>query len=300
MLTFCIALVLFAMWHGMGVTVGLHRLLTHRSFRCPKLVEYFLVAGGYFAFNGSPIWWVAMHRAHHKYSDTPLDPHAPSGGMVRAYFTYRTFNYPDYMTPEVMCPDLLKDPVYRFLEQRDKHYSVHYTLNVVLNILFRVALFACFGWPITLASIVMGVAYFNLPLIFNIISHIPKLGYRNFATNDTSTNIPWAALFSWGDEWHNNHHAFPACVRAGMKPNEFDFSYETVKVLRALGLASHLNERFSLAGHGSVQSIADGDLFDGSELSQKLEEGKQLPKPAPARRRAIEKEKKALAATRKR
>lgn len=299
MLSFCIALVLFYFWHGFGVTVGLHRLLTHRSFRCPRLLEYFIVAGGYFAFNGSPVWWVTMHRAHHKYADTPKDPHAPNGGMVRAYFTYRVFNYPDYMKPEAMCPDLLKDPVYRWLEQPGTHWSVHYSLCVVLNILFRVALFACFGWPVTLASIIMGVAFFHLPLLFNIVSHIPKLGYRNFATSDESTNISWAK-FSMGDEYHNNHHAFPACVRAGMKPGEFDLSFELVKLLRTLKLASHLNERFSLSGHGSVQKISDDSDSDRADLSaSQLEENQtQVPVPVTTGRRV--KSKKPLAVSNKR
>lgn len=91
----------------------------------------------------------------------------------------------------------------------------------------------------------MGILVFNLPLLFNIVSHIPKLGYRTFGTSDDSVNLPWAK-FALGDEWHNNHHAFPACVRAGMKSGEFDVSWELVKFLRSIGLASHLNERFKL------------------------------------------------------
>src|SRR6202044_2070218 len=73
------------LWHSLGVTIGYHRLLSHCSFKCPKAVEYFWVLGGYLAFEGSPIWWSAIHRAHHRYTDTPLDPHSPLYGLKNAY-----------------------------------------------------------------------------------------------------------------------------------------------------------------------------------------------------------------------
>ena len=102
-------------WHAFGVTIGYHRLLSHRSFSCIKPLEYFFVLGGYLAFEGSPIWWASMHRAHHRYVDTALDPHSPRyGGIWNAYLGWTMHDtYPEHIDPNTQGKDLLKDPIYR-------------------------------------------------------------------------------------------------------------------------------------------------------------------------------------------
>lgn len=257
MLLFWSVFFLFYVWHTLGVTIGLHRLLSHRAFRCPKAVEYFWVLGAYLAFQASPIWWATMHRAHHKHVETPLDPHSPRFGIFRAYTFYAHFGgnavYPEHIDPSAQSPDLMKDPVYRWLERTESRtWYGHYTINPVICITFRVLLFIFFGPTVALASVLAAVVAFNVPLIFNILSHIPMLGYKNFSTADDSVNIWWLALITMGDAWHNNHHAFPGCARAGLRPLEFDISWQVLKLLRSVGLASELNERFKLP----VQNIA--------------------------------------------
>src|SRR5437870_1783761 len=88
-------------WHMLGTTIGYHRLLSHRSFRCAKLVEYFFVFGGYLGFEASPIWWASMHRAHHRYTEQPLDPHSPRFGWKNAYngWIFKSSKYPSHVDP---------------------------------------------------------------------------------------------------------------------------------------------------------------------------------------------------------
>jgi sn-1 stearoyl-lipid 9-desaturase len=226
MLEFVCAFVLSYLWHGMGTTIGYHRLLSHRSFRCSKFVEYFWIAGGYLAFEGSPIWWTAIHRAHHKFTDTALDPHSPKYGLRNAYYGWMTkMSYPPTIDPNLQCPDIAKDPVYKFLDQGG-HWETAHILAAVIGILFRAALWFFLGWKVALASLLAGVLVLQVPLLLNVACHIPRLGYKNFARNDDSVNVWWVALLAHGEGWHNNHHAYPGSARSGFKANEFDLSWD--------------------------------------------------------------------------
>ena len=242
MLEIAIAFVLSYIWHMFGVTIGYHRLISHRSFTCPKLVEYFWVLAGYLALEGSPAWWAVMHRAHHRHTDTPLDPHSPRYGLFEAYFGWTTHGkYPAHIDPVVQCKDLLKDPVYRFLEAGGNWY-VAFSLNVFFGLAFRAALWYCFGWQIALGRLLSIVAVNQVPLFLNVFCHIPKLGYQNFATGDDSVNVWWVALLTMGEGWHNNHHAFPGSARSGIKPAEIDPAWMVVRSMKTVGLVSWMNE----------------------------------------------------------
>ena len=231
-LEFFLLFLAFYLWHGMGVTIGYHRYLAHKTFRCPKAVEYFWVLGGYLGFQGSPIWWAAMHRAHHRWVDTPLDPHSPRyGGLWHAYFGWIMAPYPEHIKAEVLCSDLVNDPVYKVME---KHRASQLTLKLAL--LYRVVLFFLFGWQVALASLLAGLAVLQIPLVLNLACHLPKLGYRRYATEDDSVNVWWVGLMALGEGWHNNHHAFPGSAQTGMHFYEFDMSWLTLKVMRAFGL----------------------------------------------------------------
>lgn len=240
-LLFGTLLVAFYLWHTFGVTVGLHRLLSHRAFRCHKGLEYFLVFGAYLAYHGSPCWWATIHRTHHRHVETPLDPHGPNQGIWHAYTFYRRFEYPDHINPQKQSPDLLKDPVYRFLECRGD-WRIGYALCVAMSLAFRLVLLACFGWDVFWASLIAGVLALNVPLILNIICHIPKLGYKNYATADDSVNVWYMAIIGLGDGWHNNHHAFPASSQMGIRKHEFDASWFLLKCLQKIGLVYSINE----------------------------------------------------------
>ncbi len=239
---FCVAFAISYVVHGLGVTVGYHRLLTHRSFNCPKWLEYFFVLAGYLALQGSPLWWATMHRAHHRYQDTPLDPHTPKKGIWYAYGGWITQNsYPDHINPALQSKDLIDDPLYRFLD-RDGNWHNAYLLLLFNFIAYRLVIFVLFGWVAALASALAGVITLQIPLILNVACHLPAMGYKTYKTRDDSTNVWWVALIAFGDGWHNNHHASPGSARTGMKPFELDSSWATIKFLRWVGLASKVTE----------------------------------------------------------
>jgi len=230
------------LWHSMGVTIGYHRLLSHRSFRCLKIVEYFWILGGYLAFEGSPIWWATIHRAHHRYSDTMRDPHTPYRTKKYAYYGWMMEKgYPDYIDPKTQSKDLINDPVYKFLDQGGNWTRAH-TLTFATGISFRLILLAFFGWPALLGSAIAAVFVLQVPLLLNVVCHMPKQGYKTFATEDDSVNVWWIGLLAMGEGWHNNHHAFPGSAKSGLLPHELDVSWLTLRLMKLLGLVSWMNE----------------------------------------------------------
>lgn len=241
-----ISFVLLTVWHVMGVSIGYHRLLTHRSFVTFKPVEYFWVIGGYLALEGSPIFWACMHRAHHRYADTELDPHSPrygGGGWVGIKHAFNGWlgkkEYPSYLSPAKHCIDLIHDPLYKFLET-DGDLRKMSKRCVQINVLFRFVLLAVFGWPVFVGSILAGIVGHVLPLGINVLCHLT--GYRNFEVEDDSTNLWWYALITGGEAWHNNHHAHPGSARFGLRWFELDSSWFVIKIMRAVGLITRLQE----------------------------------------------------------
>ena len=236
-ITFLIAFAISYSWHMMGITIGYHRLLSHKAFRCLKLAEYFWVLGGYLAFQGSPIWWATMHRAHHRYTDGALDPHSPVyRGWRYAYYGWiKEPGYAAHVDPAILSKDLFKDPLYRWLECGGQWRRAH-KLCAIINIVFRLGLWLCFGWVVALADFVAALVVQQIPLLLNVVCHIPRLGYKSYVTNDDSVNVWWVALLTAGEGWHNNHHAFPGSARSGLKLHELDFSWLTLCVMRVFGL----------------------------------------------------------------
>lgn len=241
MFEFLALFVLFYIWHALGVTVGLHRLLSHRSFACPKPLEYFLVMSGYLAFEGSPMWWATIHRAHHRHDDTELDPHSPRYGLFNAHVGWLLKRgYESHIDPALQAKDLIKDPLYRFLEQGGNWHRAH-LLAIAICLGFRLVILLCFGWIPALASLAAALVVLQVPLLLNVLCHIPKLGYRSFATKDDSVNVWWVAIFSMGEGWHNNHHARPGSAKTGLKYFEFDPSWLVILMMKKLGLVSRIS-----------------------------------------------------------
>lgn len=230
----------FYLWHIFGVTIGLHRLLGHRAFTCPKAVEYFFVFGAYLAFHGSPVWWATIHRTHHRYSDTMLDPHTPLKGYFEAFAFYLEWKYPEHINPKVQSRDLLKDPIYNLLESRG-NWKWGYALCVGICFAFRALLWVAFGPIVAGASLLAGIMALNAPLILNIICHLSQYGYRNFQISDNSMNNWLMAIVCVGDGWHNNHHAVPGSSNMGLKKWEIDPSYLFLRALKAVGLVHSIN-----------------------------------------------------------
>ena len=229
-------------WHACGITVGYHRLLSHRSYVAPKWFEYFWVLAGYLAFEGSPIWWSVIHRAHHKHVDTPLDPHSPRNGFWYAQFGWLTEKgYAPHISPAAQTKDLLADPIYRFLEFGG-NWTMAHTFGFAVGFAYRGLIWALFGWQAALASLLAGFAVLQIPLMLNVVCHIPMLGYKNYKTSDDSVNVWWVGILAMGEGWHNNHHAAPGSARSGMRWYEFDLSWHIISLAHKLGIISRVND----------------------------------------------------------
>ncbi len=230
---------------GLGVTVGFHRLLTHRSFKTGPVVRGILTACGSAAIEGPVISWVADHRKHHAYSDKPGDPHSPHvdhgvglTGALRGLFHAHMgwlFVHTERGARARFAPDLVADPVVSFIHRT-------FPLWVVAGLALPFGL----GWAIGgsvqagLTGLLWGGAVRILVLhhvtySINSICHV--FGRRSFKTKDESRNVFWLSLFSFGESWHNNHHAFPTSARHGLGRWQFDLSAIVIRGLERCGLA---------------------------------------------------------------
>jgi stearoyl-CoA desaturase (delta-9 desaturase) len=217
---------------GVGICIGYHRLLTHRSFKTPKFVEYFLAFAGAMCLQGAPIEWVAMHRKHHQHSDTEGDPHSAREGFMWSHMWWVLWTPSRTQWDSIMsryAPDLLRVPFYRFLNK------THYLFAIAMAFL----LFAIGGWPFVIwGMFIRLVVTYHATWLVNSASH--AFGYQSFKVKDLSTNCWWVALVSNGEGWHNNHHAFPSSARHGLKWWEIDASYLFIRGMKLVGLASDI------------------------------------------------------------
>lgn len=225
-----VAAVLFYISMSLGIGMGYHRLLTHRSYKTPKLVEYFLAVCGSLALEGGPLFWVATHRVHHQYSDQEGDPHTPRDGGWWAHAGWIVFGESNHSNTKLMsryAPDMAKEPFYIWLN------SYHYVPLTVLGL----ALLAFGGWSMLLwgvcVRIVLGL---HATWLVNSATHM--WGGRRFATRDDSRNNWWVALLTFGEGWHNNHHAHPTSARHGLAWYELDLTWLGIWLLERLGLVT--------------------------------------------------------------
>ncbi len=223
------ALFLYWMATGLGISLGYHRLHTHRSYRVPRALEYFFALCGTLTLEGGPIFWVATHRIHHQKSDQPGDPHSPRDGAWWAHCGWIMFGETNHSNTRLMskyAPDLARHRFYLWLN------NWHWTPLVALSAL----LFAIGGLPMLLWGVCLRVICgLHATWMINSITHM--WGSRRFATRDDSRNTWWVALFTFGEGWHNNHHAHPTSARHGLAWYEFDMSWITLKLLKAFGIA---------------------------------------------------------------
>lgn len=224
-----VALVLYYLTGAFGITLGFHRVLTHRSVKVVKPLEYAIAILGTLALQGGPIEWIATHRAHHAHTDKQGDPHDVNRGLRWAHmqWLYR-FNDARLSAEEQvrLAPDLANDKFYVFLE---KTY-------LLWQIALGIVLFALGGWSWLIYGVfVRCVATYHITWLVNSAAHYS--GYQTYRTGDKSTNNWWVALLAWGEGWHNNHHAFPFSARHGMRWFELDATWFTIRVLAALKLA---------------------------------------------------------------
>lgn len=210
-----------------GIALCYHRLLTHRSFKVPRLLEVLLAFCGVLAAQGGPVGWVSTHRLHHAYSDTPRDPHSPLEGFWWSHMGW--FFYDDPRRARCAALDLARDPVHLFLNRTQGLWPV--LLGILLYILGGLPGLV---WGFSVRTVVV----YHVTWLVNSASH--TWGYRNYQTNDRSTNCWWVALLSFGEGWHNNHHAFPRSAAHGLRWWELDLTYATVRALALFGLARNI------------------------------------------------------------
>jgi stearoyl-CoA desaturase (Delta-9 desaturase) len=241
-------LALFAVMYaicGLGVTVGFHRLLTHRSFTTYMPLQYLFAVLGSMAVQGPVIGWVADHRKHHAHADEDGDPHSPHvghgpgvrgvlAGLWHAHVGW-LFTHQGRAERQRYARDLMEDLGMRWI-------SRHFVALVLVSLLLP----ALAGWALTgrLTGALTGLLWGGLVRIFfqhhvtwsiNSVCHF--FGRRRFETDDESTNVAWLALPSLGEAWHHNHHAFPRSAIHGLRWYELDPSGLFIRALRRLGLA---------------------------------------------------------------
>ena len=231
---------------GLGVTVGFHRLLTHRSFTAVPALRVALAVAGSMSFEGEVIGWVAIHRRHHTFTDRPGDPHSPYRygtslvgqlrGLAHAHIGWLLRDDPT--SPTKYAPDMVADPAMRVI-------SAAFPALCALSL----ALPFGAGWLIggTWRTALLGLLWAGLVRV-TVLQHVTwsvnslchVFGSRPFATRryDRATNLWPLALVSFGESWHNMHHSDPACARHGAEPGQIDISAAVIRVFERLGWAT--------------------------------------------------------------
>jgi fatty-acid desaturase len=229
---FLVALFLYWVATGLGISMGYHRLHTHRGYKCPVWLEYFFAVCGSLSLEGGPLFWVAVHRVHHQKSDQLGDPHSPRDGFFWSHMGWIVFGEGNHNNTKLMgkyAPDLAKHRFYRELN------NWHWVPQVVLGLI----LLAIGGLPMMLWGVCLRVV-FGLHATWLVNSATHMWGGRRFATRDDSRNNWWVALLTFGEGWHNNHHAHPTSIRHGLAWYEIDHSWILVNILKRVGLVSDL------------------------------------------------------------
>ena len=230
---------------GLGVTVGFHRLFTHRSFATKSWLRGVFAVCGSAAIEGPVISWVADHRKHHAFSDQPGDPHSPHvdhgvgwrgalRGLAHAHMGW-LFLHTQRGARKRYAPDLIADPVVSFVDRTFLYWAIG-GLGAAFGL----------GWLIggTLTAALTGLLWggaVRLLVLHHVTFSINSLchffGRRRFDTDDESRNLAWLSVLSFGEAWHNNHHAFPTSAAHGMRWWEFDSSKLVIRGLEKAGLA---------------------------------------------------------------
>jgi stearoyl-CoA desaturase (delta-9 desaturase) len=230
---------------GLGVTVGFHRLFTHRAFKTGRRVRAIFAILGSAAIEGPVISWVADHRKHHAFSDQEGDPHSPHvdhgggwrgalRGLAHAHMGW-LFIHTQRGGRRRYAPDLMADPVVSWVDR-----------TFLVWALGGLAAAFGLGWALGgslhagLTGLLWGGAV-RMVVIHHVTYSINSLchffGRRRFDTGDESRNLAWLSVLSFGEAWHNNHHAFPTSARHGLRRFELDLSAAVIRLLESLGLA---------------------------------------------------------------
>ena len=235
--------VFLAMWifaQNVGIGMSYHRQLTHRGYITPRWVEYVMAGCGTMALQGGPLYWVAVHRMHHQYTDKPGDPHSPRDGAWWSHMGWILEGslHNDSRVLSRYAPDLAKDPVHEWLS----HY--HWVPVTAVGVALLLGGAAYGGWATGISWVLWGVFLrvtigMHVTWLVNSATHM--WGSRRFNTKDDSTNNWLVALLTGGEGWHNTHHAHPVSARPGMAWYEVDFNYMGIQLLQLFGLARNVH-----------------------------------------------------------
>ena len=217
---------------SLGIGLGYHRLLTHRSFKAPKWLEYTLTSLGTMALQNEPYKWVTTHRMHHQFTEQPQDPHSTRPGFWWAHIGWIFFGTAQDHTEanfKKYVPDLLKDKGQILIA---KYFYVPIIVSALL-------FYAVGGWGMVFWGVVVRVIFgWHTTWFVNSLAHL--FGKRRFETHDDSTNNWFVAILTFGEGWHNNHHAHPTSARHGMAWYEFDLNWLTIQIFKRLGWAESI------------------------------------------------------------
>jgi len=221
----------------LGITLGYHRLLSHRTFKVSKGWERFFATCGALSLQSSPLEWVGHHRMHHAFSDTPKDPHNSRLGFWHAHMGWILKVVPTFdekANLRKFARDIDRDPYYRFLEDM----RVHIVLQIIVGLIFQ----QIGGWSMTFWAIFLRlVVSYHITWLVNSATHM--WGYQNYKdASDNSRNNWIVAILAWGEGWHNNHHRHEHLAPAGHRWWEFDVTYMIIRMLKALGIAYDVND----------------------------------------------------------
>ena len=250
-----LAFVLFYIWSGLGVALGLHRLFTHRSFKPHPLIAALLYAGGTMAFQGSPLRWVLDHRRHHALVDRPGDVHSPWFSATGAPLSgLRGFGHAHLGW--MFDPAVTSEAVFGKGLRRDR-MLMFFTRTHYLWLGASLGLPWLLGWslggPAAGWSALLWGGCLRTTVLHNVVWSVNSFGHmtgrRTHATGDLSTDNLWLALLTFGEGWHNGHHASPRSYRHGLAPAQPDTNAAIIRWLERRGLAANLVTPADLQHH---------------------------------------------------
>lgn len=235
---------------ALGISLGYHRLLTHRSFASPKWFERALVTLGVCCAQDSPAYWYAAHIRHHQHADQPKDPHSPRNGLWWSHlgWIFRSENLPRRRQLIAhYSQQIMRDPYYAWMEDYRwmrivlASWTLIFALGAVVGLLSGGGL---------IGALHTGLAYFiwvgcvRIVMVWHVTFSVNSIthfwGYRNYETEDDSVNSYLIGYLSYGEGWHNNHHADPRAAHFQRRWWEADLSFATIRLLRRLGLATNV------------------------------------------------------------
>ncbi len=229
---------------SIGICLGYHRYLSHRSFKLARPVEFGVLAIGQISGEGTPLTWAAVHRLHHQRSDLKGDPHSPLEGKWWSHILWLFVKAPREQRQKLFqryVPELVDRPMLQFFE-RTQVYWLFLMAGALMGLGYLIGgpfgAVSFFFWAVCVRMV---IAYHSTWFV-NSATHL--WGYRNYDTRDASRNLWWVAMLAYGEGWHNNHHAHPNAANAGHRKWELDPTFWVIRLLQKCGLATNVKEHW--------------------------------------------------------